>query len=105
MQAIIPDCSTLISIRDSDMLFCRNLDVLIYPTPIPVITNSYAFLCGYLLNETSLSENQFSFSVRLFILRLTLRRLMSYIYMEHPFLMFLDHTQRRNTVVRTPLDE
>ena len=29
---------------------------------------------------------------------------MSYIYMEHPFLMFLDHT-RRNTVGRTPLDE
>ena len=43
--------------------------------------------------------------------RLTLRRLMSYIYiyiyiyMEHPFLMFLDHTQRRSTVGRTPLDE
>jgi len=36
---------------------------------------------------------------------LTLRRLMSYIYMEHPFLMFLDHTQRRSTVGRTPLDE
>ena len=36
---------------------------------------------------------------------LTLRRLMSYIYMEHPFLMFLDHTQRRSTVSRTPLDE
>ena len=36
---------------------------------------------------------------------LTLRRLMSYIYMEHPFLMFLDHTQRRSTVDRTPLDE
>ena len=35
---------------------------------------------------------------------LTLRRLMSYIYMEHPFLMFLDHTQRRSTVGRTPLD-
>ena len=34
---------------------------------------------------------------------LTLRRLMS--YMEHPFLMFLDHTQRRSTVGRTPLDE
>ena len=29
---------------------------------------------------------------------------MSYIYMEHPFLMFLDHT-RRATVGRTPLDE
>ena len=27
------------------------------------------------------------------------------IYMEHPFLMFLDHTQRRSTVGRTPLDE
>ena len=36
---------------------------------------------------------------------LNLRRLMSYIYMEHPFLMFLDHTQRRSTVGRTPLDE
>ena len=36
---------------------------------------------------------------------LTLRRLMSYIYMEHPFLMFLDHAQRRSTVGRTPLDE
>jgi len=36
---------------------------------------------------------------------LTLRRLMSYIYMEYPFLMFLDHTQRRSTVGRTPLDE
>ena len=44
-------------------------------------------------------------------LRLTLRLLMSYIYiyiyiyMEHPFLMFLDHTQRRTTVGRTPLGE
>ena len=37
--------------------------------------------------------------------KLTLRRLMPYIYMEHPFLMFLDHTQRRSTVGRTPLDE
>ena len=34
---------------------------------------------------------------------LTLRRLM-FIYMEHPLLMFLDHTQRRSTVGRTPLD-
>ena len=36
---------------------------------------------------------------------LTLRLLMSYIYMEHLFLMFLDHTQRRSTVGGTPLDE
>jgi len=36
---------------------------------------------------------------------LTLRLLMSYIYMEHLFFMFLDHTQRRTTFGRTPLDE
>ena len=40
---------------------------------------------------------------------LTLRLLMSYIYIyierESLFLMFLDHTQRRSTVGRTPLDE
>ena len=36
--------------------------------------------------------------------RLTLRRLMSYIYMEHQFLMFLDHKQRRITFGRIPLD-
>ena len=30
---------------------------------------------------------------------------MSHIYMEHLFLMFQDHTQRRSTVGRTPLDE
>ena len=27
-----------------------------------------------------------------------------YVYMEHLFLMFLDHTQRRTTVCRAPLD-
>ena len=44
---------------------------------------------------------------RISVKLLTFRRLMSYIYiyMEHPFLMFLDHTQRRSTVGRTPLDE
>ena len=36
---------------------------------------------------------------------LTLRQLMLYIYMEHLFLMFLDHTQRRTTVGRTPLEK
>ena len=42
---------------------------------------------------------------RIRVISLTFRRLMSYIYMEHPFLMFLDHTQRRSTVGRTPPDE
>ena len=46
---------------------------------------------------------------RIRVKSLTLRQLMAYIYiyiyMEHLFLMFLDHTQRRSTVGRTPLDE
>jgi len=42
---------------------------------------------------------------RIRVKSLTPRLLMSYIYMEHLFLMFLDHTQRRSTVGRTPLDE
>jgi len=42
---------------------------------------------------------------RIRVKSLTLRLLMSiYIYMEHLFLMFLDHT-RRTTVSRTPLEE
>ena len=46
---------------------------------------------------------------RIRVKSLTLRLLMShiyiYIYMERLILMFLDHTQRRSTVGRTPLDE
>ena len=44
---------------------------------------------------------------RIRVKSLTLRLLMSYIciYMEHLFFMFLDHTQRRTKVGRTPLDE
>ena len=46
---------------------------------------------------------------RIRVKSLTLRLVMSYIYiyiyMEHLLLMFLDHTQRRTTIGRTPLDE
>ena len=42
---------------------------------------------------------------RIRVKSLTLRLLMSYIYMENQFSMFLDHTQRRTTVGSTPLDE
>jgi len=50
---------------------------------------------------------------RIMVKSLTLRLLMSYIYicmyiyiyMERIFLMFLDHTQRLTTVGMTPLDE
>ena len=75
------------------------------------------FLLPDIPHNTFLSNNFFACSTRhishtckaaakfLVLYILTLRRLMSYIYMEHPFLMFLDHTQRRSTVGRTPLDE
>ena len=43
-------------------------------------------------------------NLSMFYMCLTLRLLMSYIYMEHLFLMFLDHT-RRTIFGRTPLDE
>ena len=43
--------------------------------------------------------------VKLLTFRLLMSYIYIYIYMEHPFVMFLDHTQRRSTVGRTPLDE
>ena len=52
-----------------------------------------------------LGAHHFLHVSRVRVKSLTLRQLMSYIYMEHLFLMFLDHTQRRGTVGRTPLDE
>jgi len=54
-----------------------------------------------------LGAHHFLHVSRIRVKLLTFRLLMSYIYiyMEHPLLMFLDHTQRRSTVGRTPLDE
>ena len=52
-----------------------------------------------------LGAHHFLYVSRIRVKLLTFRRLMSCIYMEHLFLMFLDHTQRRSTVGRTPLDE
>ena len=80
--------------------------------------NVYIYV--YLFNITNIAFNRTCFNkeqriatlklgiriqFEVYIVQLTLRRLMSCIYMEHPFLMFLDHTQRRSTVGRTPLDE
>ena len=59
-------------------------------------------LICYLL---ALLAHHFLHVSRIRVKSLTLRLLMSYIYMEHLFLMFLDHTQRRTAVGRTPLDE
>ena len=50
-----------------------------------------------------LGAHHFLHVSRIRVKLLTFRLLMS--YMEHPFLMFLDHTQRRSTAGRTPLDE
>ena len=56
-----------------------------------------------------LGAHHFLHVSRIRVKSLTLRLLVSYIYiyiyLEHPLLMFLDHTQRRTTVGRTPLDE
>jgi hypothetical protein len=52
-----------------------------------------------------LGAHHFLHVSRIRVKSLSLRLLMSYIYMECIFLMFLDHTQRRSTVGRTPLDE
>ena len=69
----------------------------------------YTIVSRCTVNKTQKMENLCSnYSECMDVLKdyqLTLRRLMSYIYMEHPFLMLLDHTQRRSTVGRTPLDE
>ena len=53
----------------------------------------------------ALLAHHFPHVSRIRVKLLTLRLLMSYIYMERLFLMFLDHTQRRSTVRRTSLDE
>ena len=52
-----------------------------------------------------LGAHHFLHVSRIRVKLLTFRRLMSYIYMEHLFLVFLDHTQRRSTDGRIPLDE
>jgi len=60
-----------------------------------------------------LGAHHFLHVSRIRVKALTLRQLMLcvcvcvciYICMEHLFLMFLDHTQRRTTVGRTPLDK
>ena len=74
------------------------------------------FICCNLLNPLNAELNPICYLLallahhflhvnRISVKSLTLRLLMSYIYMERLFLMFLDHTQRRSIVGRTPLDE
>jgi len=60
---------------------------------------------GVYLLRLARKLGNYSPEISAYTVSLTLRVLMSYIYMEHLLLMFLDHTQRRSTVGRTPLDE
>jgi len=79
--------------------------------PIPLLSSSYNDInplypevnpiCYFL----ALLAHHFLQVSRIRVKSLTIRLLMSYIYMERLFLMFLDLTQRRTTVGRTPLDE
>ena len=76
-----------------------NLHVAWYVNPLNAELNPICCLLALL------GAHHFLHVSRIRVKSLTLRLLMSYIYMEHPFLMILDHTQRRTTVGRTPLDE
>ena len=75
---------------------------LLYVTQINTLNAELNSICHLL---ALLGAHHFLHVSRIRDKSLTLRLLMSYIYMEHQFLMFLDHTQRRTTVGRTPLDE
>ena len=80
---------------------CTNLQHEEPFNPLNAELNSICYLLALL------GAHHFLYVSRIRVKSLTLRLLMSYtyIYMEHLFLMFLDHTRRRSTVGRTPLDE
>ena len=76
------------------------LAAVFYLNPLNAELNPICYLLALLAHH-------FLHVSRIRVKSLNLRLLTSYIYiyMEHLFLMFLDHTQRRSTVGRTPLDE
>ena len=88
-----------------NMLFCLLSDEIV--NPLNAELNPICYLLALL------GAHHFLHVSRIRVKSLTFRLLMScvyiyiyiYIYMEHPFLMFLDHTQRHTTGGRTPLDE
>jgi len=88
--------------------FCRQPKIgivcigIFYFTHINPLNPKLNHIC-YLL--ALLGPHYFLHVSRIRVKLLTFRILMSSIYMGHSFLMFLDHTQRRSTVGRTPLDE
>jgi len=91
-RKLSPSFETMVGLRQGD-----SLSTLLF-NPLNPELNPICYLLALL------GAHHFLHVSRIRIKLLTFRRL-SYIYMEHPFLMFLDHTQRRSTVGRTPLDE
>ena len=96
-----PECRTA---EKCDYVWSRYQSLIsCYVNPLNPELNPICYLLALL------GAHHFLHFSRIRVKLLTLRRLMSYIYiyiyMEHPFLMFLDHTQRRSTIGRTPLDE
>ena len=86
------------------ILFCGESSAFSQINPSNAELNPICYLLALLAHH-------FLHVSRIRVKSLTLRLLMSYIYiyiyiyMEYLFLMFLDQTQRRSTVGRTPLDE
>ena len=64
-----------------------------------VITQMFPAECQFVIYTHRVSFVFFTLFLTYETWRLTLRQLMLYIYMEHLFLMFLDHTQRRSSFV------
>jgi len=88
--------------RDSSRQLSKKLGSL------PLMSQHIFPLLWFIVNNKALFQmNSEIYSINTLKAKLTPRLLMSYIYiyMERIFLMFLDHTQRRTTVGRTPLDE
>ena len=78
--------------------FTSSIGRVLFFNPLNAELNPICYLLALLAHH-------FLHISRIRVKSLTLRLPMSYIYMEHLFLMFLDHTQWRSTVGRTPLDE
>ena len=109
MYLIINRCVTAVILSNFSSHYLRNrstLDIgvlgyigVLQLSPLNPELNPICYLLALL------GAHHFLHVSRIRVKLLTFRRLMSCIYMGHPFLMFLDHTQRRSTVGRTPLDE
>ena len=103
----------------TDWRFGVAVDMFLISTSLSVVLCRYWLQCSLCLNPLNPELNPICYLLALLgahhflhvssirVKLLTFRLLMSYIYiyMEQPFLIFLDHTQRRSTVGRTPLDE